>query len=523
MTPKNNHFDIVIVGGGVSGVYSAWRLKNELPNSQDLKIGLFEASNRIGGRLLSVTPPGMPSVRCELGGMRYLSSQKYVSSLIENKLRMKITPFAVDQPENIAFLRNTILRLSQLNDSSKVPYNLTWAEKGKTPEELLQFAIQQIVPNISAYQGQALMEYLINFTFEGKHLYDEGFWNLVSRAVSHEAFRFLTQGGGYDMSTANWNALDMILFNFDFAPDVKYWHVTDGYEAVPIRLANEFQKAGGELSLGHRLLGFSMEDNLVKMVFDVNGEQETVLAKKMILAMPKRSIELIAKKNPFFSKENVEFYKNFNSITPVKMFKMFIAYHEPWWENLGIKKGRSLTDLPIRQTYYWGTEAYQEGGNSQNRNSVLMATYDDSMNVDFWVGLDSKRERKKVQTSSHLFQEPIKDSNWDDYLANESMVDEMNRQLAQMHGLKYIPQYYSAVYQNWGQDPYGGAIHLWNIHAKSWEVIPYMVNPTKGELPIFICGEAYSHEQGWVEGALATSELMLQNYFGLKEPNWLNA
>jgi monoamine oxidase len=203
------------------------------------------------------------------------------------------------------------------------------------------------------------------------------------------------------------------------------------------------------------------------------------------------------------------------------MFKMFLAYHEPWWENLGIKKGRSLTDLPIRQTYYWGTEGEQEGANPNNRNAALMATYDDSMNVDFWVGLDSKRERKKLQTRPHAFNEPAKLSPWDDYLANESMADEMNRQLAMMHGLKYLPPYYSAVYKNWGEDPYGGAIHLWNIHAKSWEVIPYMVNPTSGQYPVYICGEAYSHEQGWVEGALDTAEMMLQSYFNLPEPAWI--
>ncbi|WP_428832332.1 FAD-dependent oxidoreductase, partial [Chromobacterium piscinae] len=41
------NFDIAIVGGGVSGVYCAWRLKQTNPEQ---KIAVFEASDHIGGR-----------------------------------------------------------------------------------------------------------------------------------------------------------------------------------------------------------------------------------------------------------------------------------------------------------------------------------------------------------------------------------------------------------------------------------------------------------------------------------------
>ena len=38
---------------------------------------------------------------------------------------------------------------------------------------------------------------------------------------------------------------------------------------------------------------------------------------------------------------------------------------------------------------------------------------------------------------------------------------------------------------------------------------------------IYIVGEAYSYEQGWVEGALNTAESMLEQFFGLSKPAWL--
>ena len=47
--------DVAIVGGGVSGVYAAWRLRTDPPKGKPQpNVQVFEQSQRIGGRLLSV-------------------------------------------------------------------------------------------------------------------------------------------------------------------------------------------------------------------------------------------------------------------------------------------------------------------------------------------------------------------------------------------------------------------------------------------------------------------------------------
>ena len=50
---------------------------------------------------------------------------------------------------------------------------------------------------------------------------------------------------------------------------------------------------------------------------------------------------------------------------------------------------------------------------------------------------------------------------------------------------------------------------------------PFSSRPRNPDERVFICGEAYSINQGWVEGALQTAELMLEEHFGLKRPSWL--
>jgi len=55
--------DTAVSGAGCSGAYSAWRLQQAYHKKQ--KIGLFEYSNRIGGRLCTVTMPELPNVKAE--------------------------------------------------------------------------------------------------------------------------------------------------------------------------------------------------------------------------------------------------------------------------------------------------------------------------------------------------------------------------------------------------------------------------------------------------------------------------
>ena len=79
----NEFHDLAIVGAGVSGLYSAWRvLEDAAANAHALKVTVFESGDRVGGRLLSVKPPFVNDTLVELGGMRFSESQRLTRDLI---------------------------------------------------------------------------------------------------------------------------------------------------------------------------------------------------------------------------------------------------------------------------------------------------------------------------------------------------------------------------------------------------------------------------------------------------------
>ena len=57
-------YDVIIIGGGLSGLYSAWRLAK----STNLSIAVLEGSSRFGGRFYTCKLPG--EFNADMGAMR---------------------------------------------------------------------------------------------------------------------------------------------------------------------------------------------------------------------------------------------------------------------------------------------------------------------------------------------------------------------------------------------------------------------------------------------------------------------
>jgi monoamine oxidase len=315
--------DIAIIGGGVSGVYTAWKLKQKYGDTK--KIALFEGSGHIGGRLLSVRPPGIDDMVAELGGMRVLENiQERVMALI-GELNQQLPPdekitlfdFPVDQDQNIAYLRGIYLRLIDFTkDPAKVPYRLSKEEYGKGPGAIIVDAIEKVVPGIAEASDEERRKMVQAATFEGLPLYQWGFWNLLYRVVSSEGYQFGLDAGGYDTTLVNWNAADAIpWFLSDFGITPRYMGFKNGFQQVPIALGKFFEELGGSVSLNKKLERFDWKDDVFNLVFN----DENITASQLVLAMPRRSLELLAPQSPKLQEINALI----NTVTGRALFKLF--------------------------------------------------------------------------------------------------------------------------------------------------------------------------------------------------------
>ena len=527
---SNEKIDIAIIGAGVSGVYSAWKLKQKFPEK---KIVVFEGGDHVGGRLLSVTPPHIPDMVAELGGMRILEeTQPLIVALIKalnDKLpenqQIELFDFPVDEPQNIAYLRGVYLRLSDFTaNPEKVPYKLAFLEKGSTPGSIIVNAIEQIVPGITnpALNDTKRREMVQQVSFDDKPLYEQGFWNVLYRVISGEAYQFGMDAGGYDSTLTNWNAADAIPWYLsDFGIKPTYKGFKKGFQQVPKSLAEFFISLGGEIRLNTKLDGFET----ISGKFHLAVQDKIIISEALILAMPRRAIDLLAPTSPAL--QSIQALTG--SVTPRPLFKVFTTYSSPWWLAAGytnsagtfipVASGRSVTDLPVRQTYYWPKNT---GEPALSGEAMLLASYDDGNNIGFWDGLRPQRAKawreglsqsEITDAFSGTIDESCIDHDWNQYKAPARLVAEVARQLQTMHGLSYTPEVKNAAFRDWGQDPFGGGWNSWNIGVKSWEVKEKITQPIDN-LSLYICGEAYSDAQGWVEGALQTADIMLEKIGG---------
>ncbi len=92
--------DVAIVGGGVAGCYAGYRLLTADPaipalqamlkasGRDSLSVALFEASDRIGGRLWSYRFAETPNQVADMGGMCFSPLHANVYGLCTQELRL---------------------------------------------------------------------------------------------------------------------------------------------------------------------------------------------------------------------------------------------------------------------------------------------------------------------------------------------------------------------------------------------------------------------------------------------------
>jgi len=571
-TAGTEYVDVAIIGAGVSGLYSGWRLLTDRSNPNlwldagRPQVAIYELSERVGGRLFSVTDlPGLPNVVGELGGMRYMEHQRLVSSLIQ-ELGLPSIPFPMgDTSRNLFYLRRDRFTDQGWTDPAvHKPYAIDPEYQNRHPDDLFSMVVDRVLAangqsRPTDRQGWDAIKHILRYyqgPDKGYLLEHVGFWNLLMDQLGNEGYELLAQGGGYYSNTINWNSAEALPYIVgDFGGAIEYKTLEGGFDQIARGLESAYRTAGGMIRTSRMLVNFRHNDHsdpdsqryryqlFLRDPAEPNTQQ-VVYANRIILAMPRRSLELLSQDNFLFaSGTELDVISNVRSVIGEPSFKLLMGFYEegqtePWWQRrLGLESGRSITDLPMRQCYYFGTDP-------ETRHSLLLASYNDMSTVDYWKVLEDpnggllrfrmarrlraviEQGRFEPRATPAASRQALQQASESYPQAPRRMVEHSLAQLKELHDLPdtpegpQIPEPYTTAFMNWNDDPYGGGYHAWKANYDVGATMQFMRRPQPGEA-VHICGEAYSDQQGWVEGAFCIAELMLREHFGLTTPPWL--
>jgi hypothetical protein len=526
--------DVVIVGAGVSGLYAAWRL---LKNDPKLTVTVLERLNRTGGRLDTdlikiKSGKGKSSiVRDEEGGMRFTYQMTELMSLFHG---LKLCDQIVDFPmtTNRFFIRGHGFTADEAAANNNAIwgelYDLAPAEQFQSPGTILNTIYNRILKSNGVETApenptpEFWQAFRLDYKWEGVPLNQ---WQLgglfKAMGYSQECLNMMIDTVGFQapfLSLVNageaWQILE------DFPKNPHYHTLKKGFSTLTNKLKKEIKAMGCNIRLGVNLNGISKVSK-GKYELEISPTQKdginypdtrkkaTITAGKVILAIASNAMKDVFIGSPVMNqgKNAKQLWEDIHSIVNMRLMKINLYFERPWWldGDTGqppITFGPSFTDLPINAVYPF----YPIAGPSSD-NPAALTIYCDYDNTKFWQGLqnvgplfDSELQKEHSKAPQTIF------------AASQMVVKETQKQFKQLFGTHHVPEPVMTSYRNWdGTDNFGYAYHQWGINTDDRAVMKRMTTLVKNE-EIYSCNEAWSDMQGWVNGALRSTDLVLAKF-----------
>ncbi len=451
---KIGDYDIAVVGGGIAGLYCC------LHAPAGIKIALFEATERVGGKIETVPMEGF---QAEYGAMRFDPvHQPRVGELLRN-LHLETEPF----PEyNSPPVRER-----------RTKYDLAADERDLNALELFARAIGRVLGKSESELMRLTPQELEELRHHGRHgdrpLWEQGLWNVLSDVLSPDAIKYIVNDGSFfhviheNPSAAGWMLTWVTMLQM--SPQLR--GVRGGMERISEQMLARVKDKGVEVHLNHPLLAVTSSARKVTLAFHTGK----CTADHVILAIPPYPLRAVHGLPD-------DIRALLHAVLRLPLLKCFFVVKAPWWHE--DTPNRGIGDFPARELHY-----YRQG----NRGNVMV--YADRPCLNFW----GRYVRPGYQDRAQINGDP-----------------ELPRAFARR--MKIDPAAILAYgIRDWGRAPCGGAGHLWRPGFEPWDVSARLeAFSLNGHAPanVHICGEAFSDFQGFMEGALRSAHSALAKALG---------
>ncbi len=451
-------------------------------------------------------------------------------------------------------------------------YNLAPAERDINPTTILNTVLYRIFdvnPHFTAQpdhenRGPVFwQDFRIDCKWKDIPLYQWTLWDLFTdMGYSNECITLLYRLLGFNgtfLSKMNAGVAFQLLL--DFPSDSQFRTLAEGFSMLPNALVHQVKmNEHGEKRIFLDTTITSIEQG-VDGGYTVNYSQRqddgsyrghSIQCEKLILCLPKLALEKLFVRsnalNEVGNPQSERLWDTLQGTTDQPLLKINLYYDKAWWGNAisgqpPVAFGPNFSDLPTGSVYpFYSIDAEAaaaleyEGWLKQNgkepsqeiasklavidekkyQKAAALTIYCDYANINFWSGLQSTGDK----FDSPMQREYSSKCPQTIYPASNKVVETATKFFQQIFNTHYVPGPSLTSARIWegttlfsapASDQFGYGVHQWALGANDREVIADLVEP----LPdLYTCGEAYSDYQGWVEGALRSSDLVLDK-FGL--------
>ena len=281
-------YDVVIVGGGIAGLYCAYKL------SKTQNVALFDERNYIGGRIYT------HSKGYEVGAARFNDSHKLLLELIKY---YKLTQIPI--PKEIDYIEYNEDKENEVTINSHIEFQKT---------------LNKVVKNTKKTKN------LEKITF---------YQHLINILKSKEKADRVVNIFGYYSEIKEMNALDAYnTFKNDFG-NVQYYFLMEGLSSLCKNMMKTIQKNGSKVYLNSRINSVERVNEFFRIGRE--NRKRKITGKKVIFAIKPHQLEDF----PIIS----SIHKYTKAVYNAPLIRMYAVYKDIWFKNIN----RTTTNNILRQ------------------------------------------------------------------------------------------------------------------------------------------------------------------------------